>query len=137
VVDLAAQGNTLGALLGALGGTARLEVQQAKVPLLGLDAIAAGGAPAQSSSAVAPVHILSAAATATIANGVPTIDHAEAAADAYSAVASGSVRLGDGGLDLQGTLTPGTPAQPSGGAIPFVIEGTLASPNARLRTAAE
>jgi uncharacterized protein involved in outer membrane biogenesis len=137
VVDLAAQGNTLGALLGALGGTARLEVQQAKVPLLGLDAIAAGSAPTPPASAVAPVHILSAAATATILNGVAAIDHAEAAADAYSAVASGSVRLGDGGLDLQGTLTPGTPAQPSGGAIPFVIEGTLASPSARLRTAAE
>ncbi len=84
----------------------------------------------------APTAVQSAAVGLSFLDGAATIERANVVTQSYSASAGGWVGLLDGGLNVNGTLKPGAPSAPGASEAPFIIEGTLASPVARLQALA-
>jgi hypothetical protein len=79
------------------------------------------------------IDVQSANARLSFAGGVGTVERASVVTDAYSAEATGSVRLLDGRVALSGILQPGPPGAAAAALPPqpFTIEGTLARPVAQ------
>ena len=137
VTDLATTGRDLGAMLDALGGTARFSVGQGAVPSFGLARLAADAGLAAAPGSVddlAPMPVLAAEAGLNFASGVAVLEAAALETDAFVAEAEGWVALRDGALGLNGTLkAAGTDAgTESDAATAFAIDGKLDDPQARL-----
>jgi AsmA protein len=134
VVDVATSGDDLGMLVDGLNGTARLDVGQGAVPLFGIADVAAnaGLAPGTGSmDNLTPQSVGAASVGLTFSGGVAILERATLATSSYTAEAQGWIGLGDGTLGLNGTIkAPGATAEEET-TVPFIVEGTLAAPDAQ------
>ncbi len=134
-VDLVTRGRDLGAMLDGLDGTARLEVRDGAVPLFGIArAAAAAGVAADPGpmEPLSPVQVSAASAGLSFSNGVAVLERARLTAGSYSSEAQGWIGLRDGTLGLNGSIWEGAAGPSEDTAFPFVVEGTLSGPEARL-----
>jgi len=130
MIDAASRGGSLGAVVDALAGSARLGIRDGAVPLFGIAELSAPhGAPRGPADPLVVTPVTSLDATMSFSGGSGTIERVGVAAPSFSAEAVGRVKFGDGGLSLEGTIRPAA----SGGAgdapvRPFRIEGTVRQP---------
>lgn len=136
VTDLTTDGHTLGAMLDALSGVARLSVSRGALPTFGIARLAAqadlvtGPGPADP---LEPVALATASAGASFSSGIAVLEQAGLQASSYAAEAKGWVGLRDGTLGINGSIRS-FPAAPAGTEAQFTIKGTLADPEAALAT---
>ncbi len=125
MIDGASRGDSLGAIVDALAGSARLRIRDGAVPLFGIAELSTTDAsPPADPLAVTPVTSLD--ATMSISGGSGIIERANIVAPSFTADATGRVGFRDGGLSLEGTIRPTGPGEAP--VRPFRIEGTLRQP---------
>lgn len=135
VVDLATGGGDFGALLDGLNGTVALDLQDGRIPLLGIATLAAeSGIIADTGpiEALALVPVEAATAALRFDRGVALVEQANLTTASYVAAAKGRIGLHDGALNLIGTLQENAGVADNA-SFPFTIGGTLAQPTAELQ----
>jgi AsmA protein len=134
VVDVAAGGADVGALVRDLSGTARLDVRDGGVPLFGIAEVATGSLAAlaeQTTGALASTPVDTLSAGFSFSGGVGILERSSIVAPAFAADATGWVGLLDGSLGLSGTIRRGEAGAEGGNGMPFTIDGTISRPVAR------
>lgn len=130
-IDAVSEGATLGALVEKLSGTARLDVREGAVPLLGIADLTPGAVPSPPSpaGALAATPVTSVSASMSLAGNGGNIERLGIVAASFTADATGRVEFADGGLSVEGAIYPGGTAGSAGGEpLPFRLEGTLRRP---------
>jgi AsmA protein len=132
VVDIATAGRNLGALVDDLNGTARLDIRQGSVPVLGIASVAAQTGVASDPGPMdelTPLPVEAVTAGFTFSRGVAVLERSRLTTPSYAADVQGWITLRDGTLGLNGTMqAAGATTEKT---FPFTIEGTLADPIAQ------